>query len=392
MSAIHEEHHERRERLLAAVGRSAPADAAGAAPPLQAPPTSARRRRVRLVAALLALLLLAAGGRMWWHAQTFVDTENAYVAGHVHPISARVVGVVAAVRVSDNQEVKAGELLAELDATDQRLKVEQITAQIAAAEQQALQARAQIAQARAQVGHASALVQQADAQLARAEQDAARYADLNTAQMRAVSRAEVEAAAAQLAAARAERAGRREVSSAAQAQVAAAQAAREVIEAQVAVLRVQLKDAQQQLAYNRIVAPVDGRVGRRSIELGMRVQPGQQLAAIVQGDFWVVANFKETQVADIQVGQAASVLVDALPGRPLKGRVDSLAPASGAQFALLPPDNATGNFTKIVQRVPVKITFGPQEVNALRGRLVPGMSAVVEIRREPPPAPAAAGR
>jgi membrane fusion protein (multidrug efflux system) len=124
---------------------------------------------------------------------------------------------------------------------------------------------------------------------------------------------------------------------------------------------------------------VAGRIGKRSVEVGARVQPGQQLAAIVQDDVWVTANFKETQLAGLQPGQAVKVAVDALPGKELTGHVDSFSPASGNEFALLPADNATGNFTKIVQRVPVKITLDPADIKRFPGRLVPGMSTVVEI-------------
>ena len=145
------------------------------------------------------------------------------------------------------------------------------------------------------------------------------------------------------------------------------------------MLKVQLADAEQQLAYNRIVAPVGGRIGKRSVEVGQRVQPGQQLTALVQDDVWVTANFKETQLANMHVGQPVHISVDALPGKELTGRVDSFSPASGNQFALLPADNATGNFTKIVQRVPVKITLRPEDIKALSGRLVPGMSVIAEV-------------
>jgi membrane fusion protein (multidrug efflux system) len=127
------------------------------------------------------------------------------------------------------------------------------------------------------------------------------------------------------------------------------------------------------------VAPVAGRIGKRSVEVGARVQPGQQLAAIVEDKVWVVANFKETQLAGLKPGQKVNLNVDALPGQELVGRVDSFSPASGNQFALLPADNATGNFTKIVQRVPVKVTLSPQDLKRLNGRLVPGMSVIAEV-------------
>lgn len=340
-------------------------------------------RKVLVIAGLIALVAIGAGGRMWYRSHHYVETENAYVAGHVHPVSSRIAGVVTRVLIDDNQVVRAGDVIAELDPFDQGVKVEQIQAQIASAEQQVLQADAQIAQVKAQASAATAQVAQSEAQLVRARQDAERFGQLYNNQMKAVSKAELDAANAGRASAVADLAARKDSAAAARAQIAAAQSARDVLKAQVGVLRVQLKDAQQQLAYNHILAPVGGRIGKRSIEVGQRVQPGQQLTAIVQDNVWLTANFKETQLANLQKGQSVKVTIDALPGRELIGSVDSFAPASGAQFALLPADNATGNFTKIVQRVPVKIVFKPEDVKALNGRLVPGMSAIAEVAIEP---------
>ncbi|MES2316277.1 MAG: HlyD family secretion protein [Pseudomonadota bacterium] len=335
--------------------------------------------RARGVLALIVLAALGFGAKMWYHSTHFVETENAYVAGHVTPVSARISGVVTKVMVEDNQIVKAGDVIAELDPADQRVKVEQIQAQIASAETQVLQADAQVAQVRAQALAASAQVAQSQAQLVRANQDAERFSQLYTSTMKAVSKAEVDAANANRTGAGADLAARRGNVEAAQAQIVAAGAARDVVKAQVKVLQTQLKDARQQLGYNNIVAPVAGRLGRRSVEVGARVQPGQQLAAIVQDEVWVTANFKETQLAGLKPGQAVQVRIDALPKQPLTGRIDSFSPASGNQFALLPADNATGNFTKIVQRVPVKVVLRAEDVAKLHGRLVPGMSAAAEI-------------
>jgi membrane fusion protein (multidrug efflux system) len=357
-----------------AVPAGSPA-APGAAPAGKPAPN----KRVLFVVAAIALAALGAGGRMWYRSQYFVETENAYVSGHVHPVSARIPGVVTRVLVEDNQIVKPGDVIAELDPADQRVKVEQIEAQIASVQQQVLQADAQVAQVRAQASAATAQIAQSQANLVRARQDAQRFGQLYNDQMKAVSKAELDAATAARASATADVAARRDSAAAAQAQVAAAGAARDVLKAQIKVLQAQLKDARQQLGYNQIVAQVGGRVGKRSVEVGARVQPGQQLAAIVQDDVWVTANFKETQLAGLQPGQAVRVEVDALPGKELLGHVDSFAPASGNEFALLPADNATGNFTKIVQRVPVKITFDPADIKRFQGRLVPGMSSIVEI-------------
>jgi membrane fusion protein (multidrug efflux system) len=346
-----------------------------AAPAGKTPPN----KRVLAVVAVIALAALGAGGRMWYRSQYFVETENAYISGHVHPVSARIPGVVTRVLVEDNQLLKAGDVIAELDPADQGVKIEQIEAQIASMEQQVGQADAQVAQVKAQASAAGAQVAQAQASLVRARQDAARFGQLYNDQMKAVSKAELDAAVAARASATADVAARRDNANAAQAQIAAADAARDVLKAQIKVLQAQLKDAKQQLGYNKIVAPVAGRVGKRSVEVGARVQPGQQLAAIVQDDVWVTANFKETQLAGLQPGQAVKVAVDALPGKELVGHLDSFSPASGNEFALLPADNATGNFTKIVQRVPVKITLDPADIKRFSGRLVPGMSTVVEI-------------
>ncbi len=131
-----------------------------------------------------------------------------------------------------------------------------------------------------------------------------------------------------------------------------------------------------------IVAPTSGRIGRKTVEVGQRVQPGSPLMAIVGNDYWVTANFKETQMEDIKPGEKVEVELDAFPHHKFVGRVDSISPASGSQFALLPPDNATGNFTKVVQRIPVKITLDSQSIKGYESRITPGMSAVVSVEHE----------
>ncbi|WP_317204899.1 HlyD family secretion protein [Janthinobacterium sp.] len=369
------QHSQTEQKVLSAVSPAVQPPTAAPAAPAKTPPNG----RVLFVAGLIALAAIGAGGRMWYRSHYFVETENAYVSGHVHPVSARIAGVVTKVLVEDNQLVKEGDVIAELDPFDQRVKAEQIQAQIDTAEQQVLQSEAQIAQVQAQASAAAAQVLQSEALLLRAKQDADRYGQLYTSQMKAVSKAELDAANAGRAGAAADLSARRDSALAAKAQISAAGAAREVLKAQARVLRVQLKDAQQQLAYNRILAPVAGRIGKRSLEVGMRVQPGQQLTAIVQDNVWITANFKETQLADLRPGQEVEVSIDAMPGKHLVGKLDSFSPASGAQFALLPADNATGNFTKIVQRVPVKIVLRAEDIKALSGRLVPGMSALAEV-------------
>ncbi len=361
---------------------------ASAAQPQAGAPTGKKppNKRVLIVVGVIALLAIGAGGRMWYRSHHYIETENAYVTGRMHPVSSRVAGVVTKVLVDDNQVVKAGDVLAMLDPGDQAVRVEQIEAQIASMEQQVKQSDAQLLQVRAQAGAAGAQVRQAEAQLVRARQDAERFGQLYNDTMKAVSKSEVDASSAARAGAVADVAARRDNAAAAQAQIGAAAAGRDVLKAEIKVLQAQLKDARQQLAYNSIVAPVAGRIGRRSVEVGARVQPGQAMLAVVEDNVWVVANFKETQLAGLAPGQAVSLEVDALPDHHLVGRVDSFSPASGNQFALLPADNATGNFTKIVQRVPVKITLDPQDVRKYAGRLVPGMSVVAEVELGQEPA------
>ncbi|TAL03546.1 MAG: HlyD family secretion protein [Verrucomicrobia bacterium] len=319
-----------------------------------ATPLTPRKRRRATLGFALALLVLAAGygGYRWWsYASTWVTTDNAYVAGHIHTVSTRVPGTVKEVFVSENQDVAAGALLARLDASDFKVKQAEARALLA-------QAEAQVAQARAQITREEAVANKAQLDFDRADRLIREANSL-------ISKAEFDAAKASLDAARGSLGATRAVELAAQAQVQVATA--------------QLADAELQLSYTDIVAPAAGRVGRKSIEAGNHVQPGQALLAVVQPEVWVTANLKETQLKHLRAGQSVKLSVDSLPDHEFTGRVESIAPASGAQFALLPPDNATGNFTKIVQRLPVKIVFDEASVSEFAGRLAPGMSVVVKV-------------
>jgi membrane fusion protein (multidrug efflux system) len=324
----------------------------------------------RLVLALLGATITAAAAwsayRWWDYSRTWVSTDNAYVATHIHQVSSRVAGTVTEVLVEENQMVEAGKVMARLDARDFEVKRQQGLAQVAQAQAQLQQAKAQIAQARAQVAREQA-------QTTKAKQDFERAKALFRGTAGAISRQEFDAAQAG--------------ADAAEAALLAAEAALEstsalavAAQAQEKVAQANLKETELQLSYTEIFSPAAGRIGKKNLETGNRVQSGQALLALVQPDVWVAANFKETQLAHLKPGQPVRLRVDAFPGRVFKGHVESLAPASGAQFALLPPDNATGNFTKIVQRVPVKITFDSQGIGDCQGRIVPGMSAVVQIK------------
>jgi len=257
-----------------------------------------RNRIFQVVAGIIVLLLLS---HFIYTASTHESTDDAYTTGHIHNISSRVSGTVIAVRVDDNQMVRQGDVLVELDPTDYQVQVDQ--------------ARADYETAKANLARARILL----ATGAVAKQDFDTY----------TSACEVAAA--------------------------------------------KLKDAENQLAYCTIRAPSDGRIGSKTVETGNRINAGSALMAVVE-DTWVVANFKETQLGDMRPGQPAEITIDAIPGKTFHGVVDSWSPGSGSTFALLPPDNATGNFTKIVQRVPVKIRFDPDSIKGYENRIVPGLS------------------
>ena len=336
-------------------------------------PTVEHRRRPlgrRLALTTLAGVLLLAcvfGGYRWWrYTSRWVTTDNAYVSARIHTVSPRVAGTVEAVLVDENQPVAAGALLARLDPRDLEVRRQQALAQVAQARAQLRQAEANIAQARAQVSREQA-------RATKAQQDSARAKSLYEGSAGAISRQEFDQAQAEAQAADAALAGARSALESAAAAATAAQA-------QEKVALANQQDAELQLSYTSLVAPAAGRIGKKNLETGNRVQPGQAVLALVEPEAWVTANFKETQLARMKPGQPVKVRVDAFPGRTFSGRLDSLSPASGAQFALLPPDNATGNFTKIVQRVPAKIVLDAASLQDCAERLAPGMSAVVEVR------------
>ncbi|MBD2580104.1 HlyD family secretion protein [Oscillatoria sp. FACHB-1406] len=230
-----------------------------------------------------------------------------------------------------------------------KVSYEVALAQKRTAEQQVQQAEARIAQAREGVSRAEAKVTQAREGVTGAQ---AKLASTQSGLQQARAKAQ---------------------------QTAVNSAQYEAARAAIAQAEASLKDAQLQLSYTKITAPADGRIGRKAVEVGKRIQPGTPLMAIVGNEYWVVANFKETQLENVKPGQEVEIKLDALSHHPFSGRVESLSPASGAEFALLPPDNATGNFTKVVQRVPVKIVFDAESIKGYEAQVVPGMSATVSV-------------
>jgi membrane fusion protein (multidrug efflux system) len=331
--------------------------------------------RPLLMAALAVVFLglASAGVRYWQYAQQYESTDDAFIQGHIVQISPKVSAQVMRVLIDDNQEVKQGDLLIELDPRDFEVALEQAQTNEAAARGRLQQAHAQLAVAKANVAQAQVVVAEANA--VNAQADVQRYQSVTS---NAVSRQQVDSAIAAARTAKANVDAARQQVSAAQAQVAVAQSQIATDEAEVQQAQAQVRQAQLNLSYTKIYAPADGRVTQKHVEPGDYVQTGQALFAIVPHDVWVVANFKETQLTAMRPGQPAAIEVDAYPNRTFKGHVDSFQMGTGAAFSLLPPENATGNYVKVVQRLPVKIVFDepPESVHLL----APGMSVVPEVK------------
>jgi membrane fusion protein, multidrug efflux system len=425
-----------------------------------------KRRGVIIIAAVVLLLGTIFGVRYWLYSRSHESTDDAFIDGHVIQVSPKVSGYVAKIYVNDNQQVKEGDLIAELDARDYEVKLQQAKAALdaglakeneaktnvtltratssatvqqaraavqksrsdvassragaASLRSRANEAASAISTAQANLAQTQAQVVAAQADVTRANADVARYRELyakdeisqqrlvqaettaNTAvaQLEAarqrVTAAEArvnEARAAQAAASQTaqqaqsqiggaqanvnEALGRLAQANAAPQQVAVSQAQAETAGATTEQLRAQVSQAELELSYTKIYAPENGRVTRKSVEEGALVQVGQPLLAIVPGDVWVTANFKESQIGRMTPGQSVEISVDAYPDKTFKGHVDSIQAGTGARFSLIPPENATGNYVKVVQRVPVKIVF--DEPPDPKHMLAPGMSVVPEV-------------
>ena len=332
--------------------------------------------RILAAAAIVATAGAAIGGYAY-HSAGFETTDDAFLEGDVHPVSPRINGTVARVIVDDNAHVEAGQPLVELDPADLNLAVQASQADLAQARANAAQVAAQVDRARADVEAATARIAQNAAQLNRAGLDFHRIETLVS--EGAVSRQDFDAARAGFDSASAARQSLLAERESDEAGLAAAQAQSAAAQAQVQKAEAALGTAALQAAYTVIRAPSSGRVAKKSVEVGQRLQPGQPVMAVVDDRVWVVANFKENQLARLRAGDAVHVEVDAIGGRGFQGVVDSFSPGTGAKFSLLPPDNSTGNFTRIVQRVPVKILFADGSLAAAAARLSPGLSAVVSV-------------
>lgn len=360
----------------------APADTPAAddqAAPQENPGRRRRPARKAVLSLVLVSLLGAAGwyGHGYWTEGRFmISTDDAYVQADISEVSPKIQGYVAAIAVEENQRVEAGDILFRLDDGDYRIALDDARAKLATHEQTLKRLEAQTDAAQASVRQAEAQKQAADAALRNAELSAGRAQNLRRTNV--ISQAQLDDAQAALDQAKANLAG-------AEAQIASAEANVAVLEAQYQEslsqrrsLELAVEQAERNLSFTELRAPFDGVVGNVAAHEGDLVSPGQNLAAIVPlRELYVAANFKETQLADIVPGETVHMTIDALPDLAIEGTVTSLAPASGSVFSLLPPENATGNFTKVVQRIPVRITL-PADVLA-DGRIKAGMSVIVDV-------------
>jgi membrane fusion protein (multidrug efflux system) len=349
------------------------------------PPAATQTRRRRIPLLIVGVLVLAMGAwgvQRYLYSRHHVSTDNAQVDSHITLIAPRISAFVSRILVDDNQHVNIGDTLVILDDRDIKVRLEQAEADLRAAEAAVGtrgrdgEAKAQFQATRSQAASVQAAVVAAEADYKKAAADLERYRNL--AAQKIISAQQLDATQAAFEAAAANLEGARRQASAAGSQVSASGAAVRSADARLAAAQAAVDNARLQLGYARIAAPTAGVIARRNAESGALVQPGQTLMSIVPDrDVWVTANLKETQLANVRVGDSVEFTVDAYPGRKFSGRVESLSPATGARFALLPPDNATGNFTKVVQRVPVKIAVEqPSDSTHL---LRPGMSVDVDI-------------
>jgi membrane fusion protein, multidrug efflux system len=375
--------------------------------------TEQRKKDRRRIVVIAAVAVILTGVLLWWlHARKFEDTDDAQVDGYISSISARVAGTVVRVLVEDNQQVKQGDVLVELDTADLEVAAAQARAAVAqaqaavaaeqpsvsitatsneatvrAAEDEVTNTQADVDAAKRDLDQAEANNRFAQQQKQRAEQLLASKtipqqeydqritaADVAQASV-AVARKRVDQRVAKLQQAQTRLA---EARANAPRQLVVREAGVSVRQANLELAQAQLRQAQLNLSYAKVVAPVVGVIGRRMVNVGDRVQPGQQLMSLTQtAEFWVTANFRETQIEHMKIGQPASVHVDAID-RDYEGTVQSFASATGSRFSLLPPENASGNYVKVVQRVPVRIVLKPGQ--AEMERLRPGMSAEPQVR------------
>lgn len=337
----------------------------------------ARRRLIPLLAASAALAAVLVGGGLWWaEKQHYEATDNAFVAADKVSVAPQVDGYVTEVLVADNQPVRAGDVLVRIDPSSIKARLAQAEANAAALEAGVRQVDDKAKLEQAMIAQRQAGVTSAQAQVKWTTAELNRYGQLSKSGYASTQREQTARAAQDQAAAAVDQAN---AALAAERQAAASLgSAREQTAAQAAAARAAVEQARIDLSRTEIRSPAAGVVGARGVRVGQYVRPGGALMTIVPlEEAYVVANFKETQVARLRIGQPVEIRADAFGDRTIKGRVDSFAPATGAEFALIPVENAVGNFTKIAQRLPVKIAV--ERAQPLAGALRPGLSVEVKV-------------
>jgi membrane fusion protein, multidrug efflux system len=344
--------------------------------PTAAPPPK-RRGNFKLIIGAIAGLVLVVFVIFYYLTSVapYESTDDAFIDGYVPLISPRVAGPVTKLLVTDNQEVSTGDALVEIDPRDYQASLSQAQADLAAAQSQLGSAQAQVEVSESKVTQAQASVTSAEAQNQRANADLKRYESVES---RAVSKSDFDQAQAEARSAVADLDSAHSQVKAAQAGVDLSQAAVEAANAAIQQAQAKLDQAQLNLSYTKIVAPFDGHITARTVQLGNYVSPGQALFALVPKQIWVTANFKETQLTYMRPGESVEVHIDAYPKQDFKAKIDSLQAGTGARFSLLPPENAVGNYVKVVQRIPVKIVFDEDLPTNLD--ISPGMSVEPKVR------------
>jgi membrane fusion protein (multidrug efflux system) len=391
MSTIHDNHNSQTETAAADFGGrknltavETPATLQSQNPggnekiPADPPPNTgaAKKRLHQALAAVAALIVVLAAGVYYIRfVLPYESTDDAFIEGNVIPMASQVSGRVAELLVTDNQAVKQGDVILKIDPRDYEASLAQARADLAAARSRVVQAKAQVNASEAKVTQAQANVVAAEAENRRAADDLKRYESVEN---RAVSKSAFDLAQSQARAAKANWDAARSQAKAAEADVALSEAGVETASAAAQQAEARLLQAELNLSYTQVIAPDDGRVTRRIVEKGAYIQPGQSLMAIVPRRYWIIANFKETQLTHMRAGQPVDVDVDAYPDRKFKGHVESIQSGAGARFSLFPPENATGNYIKVVQRVTVKILLDDLPADDLA--LGPGMSVVPKVR------------
>lgn len=337
--------------------------------------TSKCNKKRVIIPVILTIISVVAGLFYYFHSATYVSTDDAYVDGHSIQISPKVSGNIIKVNFDDNQKVKKGQLLVEIDPADYEVKYEQAISAVEGAKEQKNASEQQISQSENNMAQINADIDSVKAELDLAETELNRYTNLYNS--RAASKQDLDRAQTNYKSAKSKLDSYIKKASAAQEQVSISGSQSKIAIAGIKQLQTAVKQAKLNLSYTKIFATESGMITSKSVEEGVYVQIGQPLFAIVPEERWVVANFKETQLTDIKIGQIVNIKVDSYPNKTFKGRVDSIQASTGSASSMFPPENAVGSFVKVVQRVPVKIIF-TEKIDP-KYAIVPGMSVVPEV-------------